>query len=82
MQSVRISSKRQIALPVNIFNGLNLKQGDRLVIEVIEDSITMRKGQNVLDSLAGSLSTPAKFKRKSLEYIKAKAKQEYFSKKI
>lgn len=77
--SSRIISKRQITLPVKIFSQLDLSQGDTLLMEVIENSIVMRKTQDVLDSLAGSVPVPTKYKNKALDTIIEEAKHEHFS---
>jgi AbrB family looped-hinge helix DNA binding protein len=79
-QTVRITSKRQISIPVNIFNSLGLKKGDTLLINVDFDNerIIMEKQEKILNQLAGSLKLPKKYKNKSLEQIVSDAKRNYF----
>jgi AbrB family looped-hinge helix DNA binding protein len=80
-QSVRITSKRQITIPVNIFNYLGLKTGDKLVVNINNEKIIMEKQEKILDQLAGSLKLPKKYKNKPVEQIVADAKREYFKSK-
>ena len=49
LQTVKISSKRQITIPVAIFDYLNLNKGDRLVVNIDEGKIIMEKSQKILD---------------------------------
>jgi len=79
-QTVRITSKRQISIPVNVFNHLGLKTGDNLLINVDFDNerIIMEKQEKILNQLAGFLKLPKKYKNKSLEQIISDAKREYF----
>jgi AbrB family looped-hinge helix DNA binding protein len=79
-KTVRITSKRQISIPVNVFNSLGLKKGDTLLINVDFDNerIIMEKQEKILNQLAGSLKLPKKYKNKSLEQIVSDAKRNYF----
>jgi AbrB family looped-hinge helix DNA binding protein len=78
LQTVRITSKRQITIPVKIFNQLDLNKGDRLIVEVDSNRIIFQKAQQLLDELAGSLGIPQRYKNKSLDFIIREAKKEYF----
>ena len=77
-QSVRITSKRQITIPVKIYNKLHLNKGDRLIVRFTPDKLILQKAQVLLDSLAGSLKVPEKYKNKSTDEIVSQAKQDYF----
>lgn len=81
LQSVRISSKRQITIPSRIYQSLNLKKGDQLLVELKEDKIFIQKAQAVLDQLAGSLKIPSSLRKKNLETIIKEAKEKYFKNK-
>jgi AbrB family looped-hinge helix DNA binding protein len=81
LQTVRITSKRQITIPARIFNLLGLNEGDKLIVEVDSNKIIMQKAQLLLDELAGSLKTPQRYKNKSLDFIIREAKKEYFASK-
>jgi len=69
LQTVKISSKRQITIPVDIFNYLALNEGDRLIVNIDEGKIVMEKSQKILDEMAGSLYLPKKYKDKPLEAV-------------
>jgi len=79
LQTVKISSKRQITIPADIFNFLKLNEGDRLIVNIDEGKIVMEKSQKLLDEIAGSLYLPKKYKDKTLDFIIRDSKQEYFS---
>ncbi len=79
LQTVRITNKRQITIPVRIFNQPGLNQGNKLIVEVNSNKIIMQKAQLLLDKLAGSLKTPVRYRNKSLDFIIREAK---FDKKI
>ncbi len=78
LQTVTITSKRQISIPVKIFNKLGLVKGDKLIINLQQDKIVMQKAQSLLDEIAGTVKLPAKYKNKSLDEIIKLAKKEYF----
>lgn len=79
--SVRITSKRQITIPVKIFNYLNLNKGDNLLIDIKDNKIIMEKSEDLLNKLAGSVKVPRKYKNKSIDFIIREAKKDYFNKK-
>lgn len=79
--TARISSKRQVTIPVKIFNLLKLSQGDELVMEVMDNRVVVQKAQAVLDEASGSLSLPRKYKGLQLDEVIAQAKQEHFTSK-
>jgi AbrB family looped-hinge helix DNA binding protein len=78
LQTVRITSKRQITIPVKIFKRLKLNKGDRLSIEIESNKMVMQKAQVILDNLAGSVKLPNKYKNKPIDYIIRESKKEYF----
>jgi AbrB family looped-hinge helix DNA binding protein len=54
MPSVTISSKRQITIPVDIFRLLDLKEGQRLMVEVEGDRIILTpRPVNITKALGG-----------------------------
>lgn len=54
--TVTLSSKHQITLPVDLVRGLNLKPGDRLVVELIDDHlVVMAQPSSWVEYFAGSL---------------------------
>ena len=78
LQTVRISSKRQITIPAKIFNSLGLKKGERLVVRLDARTISMQRGLDLLDELQGSLKLPQKYKGKPESIIIQDAKHEHF----
>lgn len=80
LQTVSITSKRQITIPATIYNKLGLEKGQRLVVFTDEKRIVMEPAEFLIEKLAGSISLPKKFKGKKLEKIIQQTKQEYFSK--
>jgi len=80
-QLVTITSKRQLTIPVNLFNQLNLKTGHQLVAYREERSIRLEPAADLVDRLAGSVKLPAKFKKQPLEAIISHAKRAHFKKK-
>lgn len=80
LQTVSITSKRQITIPVTIYNKLGLEKGQRLVVFTDEKRIVMEPAEFLIEKLAGSVSLPKRFKKKPLEQVIQRAKQEYFSK--
>lgn len=78
-QLVKLSSKRQITIPAELFRRLNLKQNDTLLLELNDDVLEMRKAQSVLDGLEGSIKMPETYRGKDMEFIIRDAKQKYFA---
>ena len=78
---VRVTSKNQITLPVNIVNSIKLKKGDTLSVKIEGDKLIMEKPQDILNSLSGSLPMPERFKGKGIDEIIDIAKSENLSKK-
>ncbi len=81
LQTVRITSKRQITIPAKIFKHLNLNQGDYLSIYIDQGKIIMEKSQKLLDEIAGSIELSKEYKGKSIDFIIRDSKKKYFSRK-
>lgn len=81
LQTVRITSKRQITIPAKIFKGLNLNQGDYLSIYIDQGKIIMEKSQKLLDEIAGSIKPLKEYKNKPIDFIIRDSKKKYFSRK-
>jgi len=79
-QVATITSKRQLTIPVAIFQNLNLQKGQKVIVSEEEDSIKIEPAMALLDRLAGSVRVPKRFKGLSPNEIIKKAKEEYFSK--
>lgn len=79
LQTVKISSKRQITIPSRLFQELDLHEGDSIVLKVKNKSLVMDKAQDILNSLVGSVSTPRRVAHLSTDQLITKAKKEYFA---
>lgn len=77
---VTITSKRQITLPSSLFKKAKLKEGQKLLLKEEKGSINIQPLSSVVESLAGSVKIPKRFKGKDIETIIEIAKKEHFSK--
>jgi len=82
LQTVRISSKRQMTIPVKLFDELGMKQGDDLVARIEGDSLVISKTEHVLESLAGAVHVSGNLKKIDLDVAILKAKEARFSKDV
>jgi len=71
MQAVKILPKGQITLPKEVREGLDVKEGDTLVIEMADDGIVLKKGKTIFDYI-GALPNLGM----SIEEMRAKAVKE------
>ncbi|MBI4225871.1 AbrB/MazE/SpoVT family DNA-binding domain-containing protein [Candidatus Roizmanbacteria bacterium] len=81
MQTVRISSKRQITIPSKIFNELGIAKGDHLLAEKKGESILLTPAEVLVRSLAGAIKSSKKLTDEELEKIIKKSKKEHFKRK-
>ncbi|PIQ72081.1 hypothetical protein COV86_04925, partial [Candidatus Roizmanbacteria bacterium CG11_big_fil_rev_8_21_14_0_20_35_14] len=81
LQTVRITSKRQITIPVKIFNELGFSQGDRLLVKKKDNSIMLTPAEDLVKSLAGVIKVPKVLEDKDVETMIHDAKVEYFKQK-
>jgi len=81
LQSVRISSKRQITIPSKIFNELGITQGDHLLVKKTEDSIILTPAEILVRKLTGIIKLAKKTNDEQLERIIRKSKENYFKNK-
>jgi len=77
-QIATITSKRQLTIPVFIFKKLNLKIGQKLLINIEDNVMKAEPAFNLVNKLAGSVKIPTRFKGLSTGSIIKKAKKEYF----
>lgn len=80
IKTATISSKRQLTIPVSIYDKLNLSNVRTMVVEENDNTLVLTPVQNVVDSLAGSVSIPPKYKNINIDEIIEKSKVEYFNK--
>ena len=76
-----ITSKRQLTIPVELYELFNLSAGDKMLMYGEDKTITMEPAASLVERLAGSVKIPQRFKGLSAEKIIQKAKKEYFKNK-
>lgn len=77
---VKLSSKRQLTIPVRIFDKY-FKPGELVTLEEQSGGIFLRRTRDVLQKLKGSVEIPARFKKMPINEMIAQAKNEHFQKK-
>ncbi len=75
-----ITSKRQLTIPISVFNDTNFKIGQKVIIRKKGESIVIDPASSLVEKLAGSIAIPARFKGMSPDQILAIAKAEHFQK--
>lgn len=76
-----ITSKRQLTIPAEIFRCLNFKQGQKVLLREENGELKIEKAVTLVNRLAGSVKIPKKYAKLSVDAIRQKAKEEYFSRK-
>ncbi len=80
-QLATITSKRQLTIPVAIFEKLGLKEGDRVLVKKEAGRMTIQPAKNLVEELAGSVSVPKKYQGMPIEKLIKLAKEDYFKEK-
>jgi len=75
-----ITSKRQLTIPVAMFQNLGLQLTRKVLIRADGNVLTIEPASALVQSLAGSVQIPTKYKGKSTEDIIRDAKHKYFRK--
>ncbi|PIY71126.1 hypothetical protein COY88_02020 [Candidatus Roizmanbacteria bacterium CG_4_10_14_0_8_um_filter_35_28] len=78
LQTVRITSKRQITIPVKIFDELGMAQGDHLLVEKKDQSLMLTPAEVLVKRLAGVIKTSKPLKDEELEKMIFQSKVKYF----
>lgn len=78
-QLATITSKRQLTIPVSIFEKLFLEKGTRVVVQEKKGRMIIQPVKALIKELSGSVALPKRFKGLSIEQMIKKAKQEYFA---
>lgn len=81
LKTATITSKRQLTIPVSIFDELNLMNVRTMTIEKKNNTLVLTPVQDILNSLAGSVMPPDKYNNMSVDAIIEESKREYFSQK-
>lgn len=81
LKTATITSKRQLTIPVSIFDELNLVNVRTMTVEKKNNTLVLTPVQNILNSLEGSVTPPDRYKNMSVDEIIDTSKKEYFSQK-
>lgn len=79
--TITISSKGQVTIPAHFIRVLHLSKGDRLIANIKENEIVIKKPLDLLNRVAGSLYDPKRKPVKDLDRLIEKAKEQYFREK-
>ena len=74
---VKLSSKRQLTIPVRVFNKY-FKVGELVTIEEKPEGIFLRRTRDLLQKLKGAVEVPARFKKMTIDELITRAKNEHF----
>ena len=77
-QTATITSKRQLTIPVGIFNRLGLKQGHKVIVSLEDEVIKITSASSLVKKLAGSVGIPKEFKGMPVERLVRETKTTYF----
>jgi AbrB family looped-hinge helix DNA binding protein len=78
-----VTRKRQFTIPVRVYNELGLRTGDKMLVTHIDGKLLVEPMTRLVNTLAGSIAVPARFKHlKNTDAIIKKAKEEYFNSRI
>jgi AbrB family looped-hinge helix DNA binding protein len=76
-----VTSKRQLTLPAEVYQALDLKSGSKVSLTLNQSTVTLEPVAKILDRLQGSVKLPKRFQGLDIEEIIQKAKDEYFTEK-
>ena len=77
-QLATITSKRQLTIPVAIFKKAGFFENQKVLVEEENGSLLVRPAVSLVESLAGSVKVPKRFKGMDVDEIIEAAKREYF----
>lgn len=80
-QIATITSKRQLTIPVSTFRRLGFEEGQKVLVTEIDGAMQIKPVINLVESLAGSVDVPKRFKDLTPDKMIKRTKKEYFSKK-
>ncbi len=80
-QIATITSKRQLTIPALLFEQLGLQTTKKVLVRAIGNQLIIEPAISLVESLAGSLRVPKRYRGKSEDEIIKIAKHEYFKKK-
>ena len=77
-QVATITSKKQLTIPVAIFNKIGLKIGQKVLVSEDNGHLLITPAEKLVEELAGILTMPKKWKDKTIDQIIEDSKKEYF----
>ena len=77
-QVATITSKKQLTIPVAIFNKIGLRIGQKVLISEDNGNLLITPAEKLVEELAGILTMPKKWKNKTLNQVIEDSKKEYF----
>lgn len=79
LQSVSISSKNQVTIPQVFAKSLNIKRGQRFVVEKVGNSLLFTPAAELVRRLSGIIQSKRPISTDELERMIEDAKMQYFS---
>ena len=80
LQTATITSKRQLTIPVALFRAAGYKKGQQVMVRRLQNKLVIEPASNLIDTLAGSVSVPARLRHLTSEQLVGWAKKTHFSK--
>jgi bifunctional DNA-binding transcriptional regulator/antitoxin component of YhaV-PrlF toxin-antitoxin module len=77
-QVATITSKKQLTIPVAIFNKIGLRIGQKVLVSEDKGRLLVTPAEKLVEELAGILTMPKKWKNKTLNQVIEDSKMEYF----
>jgi bifunctional DNA-binding transcriptional regulator/antitoxin component of YhaV-PrlF toxin-antitoxin module len=77
-QIATITSKKQLTIPVAIFNKIGLRIGQKVLISEDNGNLLITPAEKLVEELAGILTMPKEWKNKTLNQVIEDSKKEYF----
>ena len=77
-QVATITSKKQLTIPVAIFNKIGLRIGQKVLVSEDNGRLLVTPAEKLVEELAGILTMPKKWKSKTLDQVIEDSKMEYF----
>jgi bifunctional DNA-binding transcriptional regulator/antitoxin component of YhaV-PrlF toxin-antitoxin module len=74
------TSKRQLTIPIKLFEKIGFNKGDRVSVSEKDGSLILTPATELVKKLAGSLKVPRKYRGLSEAKLVSQAKSEYFIK--
>ena len=76
--TLKVSSKSQITLPVEVTRRTGINKGDILTVAIKNNTIVLSSTRSKLKSLAGSLKKPSHKKNLDIDTVIKQSKQAHF----